>query len=342
MREFFFTDWEGPWVTTDFAYEISLLFFKNPAFFERLSQYDDYLSYIRKKKDYEAGDTLKLLSPFLLAFGVTSEKIREFSRIAVRFIPDARISIRYIKIKPVVISTSYRQFLEESARILGINQHLHGTEFNIEDFSVDKEDKRILKEAVDTIASLPEIKVKPGMRENEMDEDSMKSVYWLDEFFWKKMMSSSFRDVLEEVKAIGGERKKKIVRKYVENFDIEEIVAIGDSISDHSMLKWVKERDAGIAVSFNGNEYAIRNSDAAVVSDTTFGEVAIIDAFTKMGVEGLIEIIKSGNMNLIRDEIAKNLSNTKFYWLEDSDIEKVIEESEKMRRKLRGGAGKLA
>lgn len=343
MREFFFTDWEGPWVTTDFAFEISILFFKNPVFFERLSQYDDYLSYIRRKEEYEAGDTLKLLAPFLIASGVTSKKIREFSRDVVNFVPDAKISIRHIKIRPVVISTTYNQFLEETINMLGINAFIHGTEFNPEEFDVSEEDSKIVREAVDFISSLPEIKVKPGMKENELDENSMRSINWLNEFFWEKVKNSSFGEVLRRINATGGERKRKIVQEYIENFEIEEILVIGDSISDHSMLKWVKER-GDVAVSFNGNEYAIRNSNVAVVSDTAFGEVALIDVFAEKGVEGVIGVVKSGKWDFISNSISKHLHSTKFYWIEDlndSDIEKVIEESKKMREKVRGEAGKL-
>jgi len=335
----FFTDWEGPWVTTDFAFEISKLLFKN-SFFERLSQYDDYLSYIKRKEDYEAGDTLKLLAPFLIASGVTSEKIKELSRKIVNFVPDAEISIKYIKIKPVVISTSYSQFLEESTGMLGINAFIHGTEFNPEEFRIKEEDVKMLNEAVDSISSLPEIKIKPGMKENELDESSMEGINWLNEFFWEKIMNSSFGDVLRSVKATGGERKREIVQNYVENFNIDEILAIGDSISDHAMLKWVKE-EGGIAISFNGNEYAIKNSNVAVVSDTAFGEVALIDVFARKGIKGVLKVVRKAGINLIDDGVSKYLHSTKFYWIEDSNIEEIIEESGRMRRKLRGEAGEL-
>jgi len=49
------TDWEGPWVLNDFAYEICKELFP-PLFFEKLSSYDDYLAYEVKRPDYNPGE----------------------------------------------------------------------------------------------------------------------------------------------------------------------------------------------------------------------------------------------------------------------------------------------
>jgi predicted HAD superfamily phosphohydrolase len=134
----FFTDWEGPWVLTDFAYEVAIAFFNNHEFFERLSQYDDYLVLIEQKENYEAGDTLKLLAPFLVALDVTSEELRDLAEKVLAYTPDAEESMRYLierGFEPVVISTSYIQFLEVSAKPLGINK-IHSTHFKPEAGSI--------------------------------------------------------------------------------------------------------------------------------------------------------------------------------------------------------------
>jgi predicted HAD superfamily phosphohydrolase len=338
MKDVFFTDWEGPWVVTDFAYEVTIAFLNNQRFFERLSQYDDYLSYIEKRENYEAGDTLKLLAPFLIAAKVTSEELKRLSHDIVNFIPEAKIALKLLSCKPVVISTAYKQFLEVTANMLGIKD-IYGTEFRIEDYEVDEEDKEMVLKAVDIIASLPEIDVKPGMTEDELNEQSKKSINWLNDFFWERLTQTSFGKVIEEIKAMGGMRKKEMVERYMDRYDYEEGIAIGDSISDHAMLEWIRKR--GIAVSFNGNEFAIKHANVAVISDTAFGEAAVVDAFTRNGIEGVIDLARYGRLDVVNPEIAKHLSKAKFYWLEDVDLQLVIEESKRMRRILRGKAGKL-
>lgn len=345
---FFFTDWEGPWAVTDFAYEAAIAFLNSHEFFERLSQYDDYLAYVVKKEDYEAGDTLKLLAPFLVAANVTSRDLEELSSKVASFVPDAKGAMAALKpYNAVVISTAYKQFLEVAARMIGVNGDLWGTEFIPESYDVGEDEKGKVLKAVGVIASLPEIEVKPGMSIDDLDEDSRESVEWLDRFFWNELMKTSFRKVLEEVNAIGGGRKQKIVQSYVERHNIEEIIAIGDSISDHAMLQWVRDK-GGIAVSFNGNEFAIKHANVAVISNTAFAEAAVVDLFMKEGVEGVIKFAKNFEKQSLKDskinpEIVQRLlsSEVKIYWLEDVDVNAVLEESKKMRRLLRGEAGKL-
>lgn len=334
----FFTDWEGPWVTNDFAYDIAIEFLGSDNFFERLSQYDDYLSYIDQKKGYEAGDTLKLLSPFILASGMSTSKLKEFSLQKVKFVPDAKDALAITTHKPVVISTAYNQFLEISTWLLGIKDDFHGTKLEIERYQIDDEDKLMALNAVEEIAALPEITAKPGMTEDELDNNSLKSIEWLNEFFWEKMTKTSFKGVLNDVKAVGGERKKNIVKRYMQEHDIESTIAIGDSISDHAMLKLVKKK--GLSVSFNGNEFSIENSNMAIISDTAYSEVLVADIYLNEGFDG-VENLTKGKFDKIRPEIKKKLKNSKFYFIEENDLNLILKESKEMRKKIRGMAGKL-
>ncbi len=314
----FFTDWEGPWVLTDFAYEVAIAFFNNHEFFERLSQYDDYLVLVEKRKDYDAGDTLRLLAPFLVALGIDSKDLLDLAENVLSYTPDAEESIgRLLKkgFEPVVISTAYEQFLEVSAKPLGIKK-IHCTRFNPEKYSLPKDLREFILESVEIIASLPEI---------EIDGSSEESVRWLNEFFWKKLAKSEAGRILEEVKAVGGGRKLEVVRSY----GVESPLVIGDSISDYAMLSWAKER--GLAVSFNGNEFAVRNSNLAIISDTTFSEAYVVEAYLREGIEGVKKLVESDSV-----------VNAEFYWIDESNVEYVIEKSKSMRRRLRGLAGSLS
>jgi len=321
----FFTDWEGPWVLTDFAYEIAIAFFNNHEFFERLSQYDDYLALIEKEDDYEAGDTLRLLAPFIVALNIDSEELKKFAEEVVVYTPDAEESMkRLLKYEPVVISTSYIQFLEVTTKYLGVKKY-HGTIFKPEKYSLPKNEKDFILEAVEIIAILPEIEIPPN-------EKAKKAIEWLNDFFWKKLSKMEAGKILRDVKAIGGKRKLKIVK----NYNVKNPIVIGDSISDYEMLSWAKNN--GLAVSFNGNEYAIKSSNLAVISDTTFAEVYIVEAYFKEGYNGVNKAIKFK----FDSDVKNKLKNTKYYWIESVEVEKVIKESKDMRRKLRGLAGILS
>ncbi len=315
----FFTDWEGPWVLTDFAYEVAIAFFNNHEFFERLSQYDDYLVLVEKREDYDAGDTLRLLAPFLVALGIDSKDLLDLAEKVLSYTPDAEESIgRLLKngFEPVVVSTAYEQFLEVSAKPLGIKR-IHCTRFNPEKYGLSGDLRRFILESVEIIASLPEI-----------DGSSEESVRWLNDFFWKKLVKSEAGRILKEVRAVGGKRKLEVVRSY----GVKSPLVIGDSISDYAMLSWAKVR--GLAVSFNGNEFAVRNSNLAVISDTAFSEAYVVEAYLKGGIEGVRRALEDFNVESLR--------NTEFYWIDESNVEQVIERSKSMRRRLRGLAGSLS
>ena len=310
-----FTDWEGPWVLTDFAYECAVAFFNSHEFFERLSQYDDYLVLVEKRKDYEAGDTLRLLAVFLVANEVSSEELRNLAEKVLKLTPDAEIAIKKLKETPVVISTSYEQFLEVSAKYLGVEKHIYCTKFKPENYRLNSDEKEAILEAVEVIANLPEITIPP-------DERAKDAINWLNDFFWNRLQKTGAKRILDEVKAIGGKRKLEVVLKY----GVEKPIVIGDSISDKDMLAYAKEN--GIAIAFNGNEFALSNSTLAIIAESALGEVDVVNRCLE------------NDLNWIKD--IANVTGGKVYRLDRANFEDVLKESKAMRAKLRGLAGYLS
>src|SRR4030042_468609 len=85
------TGCEGPLALNDNAFELCRDFL-SPAgdrFFTQVSRYDDYLADVLKKPGYKAGDTLKLILPFLKAAGLTNARIRDYSVKTVKLMPGA-------------------------------------------------------------------------------------------------------------------------------------------------------------------------------------------------------------------------------------------------------------
>ncbi|MCK5563078.1 hypothetical protein KAI30_02805, partial [Candidatus Bathyarchaeota archaeon] len=81
QRRLFISDCEGPISKNDNAYELSEHFIpKGASFFALVSRYDDVQADVVKRPEYKAGDTLRLILPFLKAYGVTNEKIKKFSK----------------------------------------------------------------------------------------------------------------------------------------------------------------------------------------------------------------------------------------------------------------------
>ena len=66
MSRVVFFDLEGPISTQDNAYEVLGLVPNGHKIFEVISKYDDILA-LENRPNYEAGDTLSLIAPFLVA-----------------------------------------------------------------------------------------------------------------------------------------------------------------------------------------------------------------------------------------------------------------------------------
>lgn len=67
-------DLEGPLAPQDNAYELMKLFPGGDKLFEVISRYDDLLT-LENRPDYEPGDTLALIAPFLAYHNIKEEQI---------------------------------------------------------------------------------------------------------------------------------------------------------------------------------------------------------------------------------------------------------------------------
>src|SRR3989304_2158563 len=74
MANFICFDLEGPLSPQDNAYELMKLFPNGDKLFEVISRYDDLLT-LEGREDYEPGDTLALIVPFLILHNISEADI---------------------------------------------------------------------------------------------------------------------------------------------------------------------------------------------------------------------------------------------------------------------------
>ena len=94
------TDCEGPLALNDNAFELCREFMKphGDRFFTQVSRYGDFLADMAQKPEYQAGDTLKLILPFLQAHGLTNALSRDFSSQNLRLVPGAEEAYRFAQL----------------------------------------------------------------------------------------------------------------------------------------------------------------------------------------------------------------------------------------------------
>src|SRR5208337_429476 len=162
------TGCEGPLALNDHVFELCREFLPplGDRFFTQLSRYGDYLADIAKPPEYQAGDTLKLIGPFLKARGLSNAAIREFSAGNLGLMPGAEETYRFLHgfgFPIFEISTSYRQFAEAVGVRLGFDpEHILGTALDLDGYTLGSGETAELRGLEEEILGIPAIELPAG------------------------------------------------------------------------------------------------------------------------------------------------------------------------------------
>ncbi|UCD26901.1 MAG: HAD hydrolase family protein [Candidatus Bathyarchaeota archaeon] len=293
----FITDCEGPISTNDNAFELIRRFVsKGDMFFALISKYDDVLADVVEKPGYKAGDTLRLILPFLRAYGATNHKIEEFSSNNVLLVPGAQDTLRFVAglMPSFIVSTSYEQYISSLCHLTGFPYFkVYCTKLDIDKYEMSEEEANKLKKISEEISAMPMIEIPEHAKTvHDFSRRDRETIHRLNEVFWEDIPKMESGKMLEEVNPVGGYEKAKAVREIVEKLDnrLDNVMYVGDSITDVPPFKLVKE-EGGLTVSFNGNSYAIREAEIAVLSGNTIVTSVLAEVFCRLGKVGVIGMI---------------------------------------------------
>jgi len=305
------------------------LFPNGDRIFEVISRYDDLLT-LEEREDYEPGDTLALIVPFLILHNITEANIATLATEANLTGGAAKLVswLQYNNWKVLCISTSYQQYAIHITQKLDIYAHnVASTTFPLNKFrtSLLKEESELLQQAEEEIMTMRPV----------TDDDRIKQI--LDDFFWKKLPTTELGMAIAEVKPIGGRRKVDALNRFVEKYGepLSKWVVIGDSITDARMLQAVDEA-GGLAIAFNANEYALPYSTMSLASTSIDDLTEVLQAWSKGQRKGAERIVKE------KEKIRGSEDRGYFHWLSGrKDLDEVIEIHKRIRRLVREEAGKL-
>lgn len=243
-------DLEGPLSPQDNAYELMKLFPQGGKVFEVISRYDDLLT-IEERQDYEPGDTLALIAPFLAGHEIKEANIAALAQRA-SLTPGAAMLIPRLSAsgwRIFCISTSYEQYALHITQRLGIPpQNVACTFFPLNRLvkALCKEDFALVEQAEREILDMRPV----------VDDDKIKQT--LDYFFWHELPKTNLGALARQIKPVGGQRKVEALERFAEaqKEPLSNWVVVGDSITDFKMLQTV-DQARGLAVAFNANEYAL-------------------------------------------------------------------------------------
>ncbi|MDR2967534.1 MAG: hypothetical protein LBU74_06260 [Methanobacteriaceae archaeon] len=336
IKKSFITDCEGPLTLNDNAYEISSKFIDNgDELFKIISKYDDYLVDEIKKPNYHAGDTLKLIAPFFKAYGLKNKDIIDFSKSNISLVNGVIKTLKFadFNISSFIISTSYGQYIEALCNLINFPlENTYYTKLDLDSFNLAEDEKEKLIEFKDIILN------------GDFND--------LERIFFEEIPKMSIGKLIKNVKTVGGTGKKLAMEDLLKKHDLDAsgVMYVGDSITDTEPLKFARENN-GLSVSFNGNEYSLKEAEIAIISDNTIATSLLIDLHSKFNKEYVLKFIKSYSkdpkrafesfrigFSLIDDfnQIFKDKNLPIIEIITKDNIEDLTKKSIEMRKTIRG------
>ncbi len=349
----FNTDCEGPISKNDNAMELTASFIPDgQQFFSLISKYDDFLADVEKRLGYKAGDTLKLILPFLKAHGMTNARMVSYSRKNILLMQGAVETLRFVKglMPSFIVSTSYEPYLDALCGLVGFPMnHVYCTKVNIDAYPLGKGEEVRLSALASEIAQMKMISWGDEATDIEdLSQEDQGTVRRLHNIFWGEIAKMEVGRVFEEVNPVGGVEKANAILDSLKRTGSEpaDVIYVGDSITDVQAFKLVRD-GGGVAVSFNGNGYAIRSADICCISKDTVVLSLLASAFHKGGRDGALDLAESWSRASMEEKAVEEELGTRLQSIPDEDfptvklivksnLHQLIEESEGFRKQVRG------
>jgi len=350
----FVTDCEGPISKNDNAFEFTSHFIPDgDRFFALISRYDDVLADIVRKPGYKAGDTLRLILPFLRAYGATNREMKAYSSRNILLVPGADETLKFVAgfMPSFIVSTSYEHYISSLCDAVGFpKENAYSTRLNIDRYDLGEEEIGKLKALKDEISKMPSIEI-PGDAKSisDLPQQSRDAIRRLDEIFWKEISGMESGRMLAEINPVGGFEKANAVQAVVEKVgaDMSGIMYVGDSITDVDPFRLVRD-GGGLTVSFNGNNYAIREAEIAVLSHHTIVISILAEIFKKFTKERVIQLAENWSplslQSLCRPSLLNQLKilppekTPQVKKITSENKERLMRESSAFRKTVRGEA----
>ena len=322
-------DLEGPLAPQDNAYELMKLFPRGGKIFEVLSRYDDLLT-LEGRADYEPGDTLALITPFLAYHGIKEEQIAAMGR-ETGLTPGAAELISKLKSQGwhiFCISTSYAQYAFPITQRLDIpSENVACTSFPLAQICqlLSQDEFTLLEQTEHEIVNL-----------NRFIDDTRIREY-LDHFYWQKLPQTILGGIMGQIKPVGGSRKVEALESFSTKMGkpLSRWTVVGDSITDFKMLRAVNKA-GGLAIAFNSNEYALPYSTLGLASVSLYDLWMVLEAWEKDSRHVVERVVKE------KEKAGGSNNRGYFHWLaEKKDITTTLEIHKRIRHLVREKAAKL-
>ncbi|OPX62802.1 MAG: hypothetical protein A4E29_00448 [Methanomassiliicoccales archaeon PtaB.Bin134] len=350
----FVSDLQGPVTANDNARELTSALIENgDRFFQAVSRYEGVLANIVRKDGVKAGDTLRLILPFLKAYGATDSSLLRMSREGLRTVPGAGKTMRYVQefMSSFLVSTSYEHYVGAACEEIGFPfENAFCTRLSMDMYDLEDWESQTLRNLAQEIARMPLIEVPENARNvRDLGQDDRPLVRRMEEIFWSEMTDLSSYQLISQVNPVGSDEKATSVVEICKRLSVplEDCMYVGDGVTDVRALQVVR-RSGGLSLAFNGNVHALREADVAVISDNTIITSVLAEVFYRGGREAVLEMVEEWGMDelrrsgLVHDYLLRECARLfpgrlpTVRRIDKDNMASLVEESSRMRAKVRG------
>jgi energy-converting hydrogenase A subunit R len=248
-----------------------------------------------------------------------------------------------------IVSTSYQQYINALCNLVDFFvENTYSTKLDLDKHDFSQREITRLRELSKQIAKLPVIEIPEGAEKIEdLSFEMRKTLEKLDEIFFSELPKMAARWLLEEVCPVGSKQKADAVIEIGKKLGVslKDFIYVGDSITDVEAFKIVREA-GGLTISFNGNQYAVREADVAVLSRSAMITAFIAEAFARLCRRDVLRMVENWRpekeVDLIDSKIGKLIFSQKelpkVKRVTSENLEQLIDESSTFRRTVRGYA----
>jgi energy-converting hydrogenase A subunit R len=274
--------------------------------FDVISRYDDIMTYYLRRENDHFGSTMKMILPFLNAFGATDHWAYEFSKEDLEIFPGADRAMRYAwSLLPAYINTcSYEHHMMAVCDAIGFPiSNVSCTQASFDSVSISKAEARELKNVAGAIS---EIKLPDNLfSENDgalLEDEDVSVIEVLDSFFLERLPEMDLAESLKPVEVMGQNEKTYVLLEVRRRTDIEfsDTVYIGGDSTDGQAMDLVRD-NSGLSVSFNGDERAVRSSNIAVIGNDATAVAVLTSEFYVEGIEAVFDLVDNWDRKTLAD-----------------------------------------
>lgn len=269
--------------------------------YDVLARYDMIIGYTLSREDGNCGQAGRWLLPILKANGVTDAMAAATCAESAKMLPGAEKALRYLMSQmPVYMCTeSYEHSVSGLAEATGMPlENISCNSFSFDAFELSKPSARTVRAMLPAIASCRPDDTRYTVTEDRyLSEGDAELLGTVDSEFMKALSKLDLLDgPKRDLKVAGNEKAYALLELCKKNtINVSDSIAVGSRDSDYPLMDIVRD-SGGLAMAFNGSEYAVKGCNVAVMSDRPIVAAVLASEFYNGGIESVHEMVEHWNI----------------------------------------------